>query len=60
MRVALRKLVCLTVPLLVALAFIGPAPVKAQGSLEGHWEGAINLPGMALQIRVDFKRADAA
>ncbi len=60
MQISLRKLVCLTVPLLVALAFIGPAPVKAQGSLEGHWEGAINLPGMALQIQVDFKRADAA
>ncbi len=59
MRVSLRNFASLIVSLVAVFTFAGPDPVLAQGSLEGHWEGAINLPGMALQIRVDFKRADA-
>lgn len=44
--------------LLLASFAIAPAVVAAENTPEGHWEGAINLPGMALQIQVDFKPAD--
>jgi uncharacterized protein len=43
---ALYSLVMLT--LTVALAQAGPAP-------DGHWEGAITLPGTKLQVAVDLK-----
>jgi len=40
-----------------ALGLLSPALLAAQ-SPEGRWEGAINLPGMALQIAVEFKPAE--
>jgi len=60
MQVSLRKFVRLVAPMVLACALAGTAAVAAQNSLEGHWEGAIDLPGAALQIRADFKQADAA
>ncbi len=60
MQVALRKFVCLLVPMVVAIALVGPARVSAQSSLEGHWEGAITLPGVSLQVRTDFRQVDTA
>jgi CubicO group peptidase (beta-lactamase class C family) len=45
---------------MAACALVWPVALSAQTGLEGHWEGAIQLPRTALQIRVDFKRAGAA
>ncbi len=60
MQVAVRKLVSLAVAMVAAIALVGPARVLAQSSLQGHWEGAITLPGVPLQIRTDFKQVDTA
>lgn len=71
MRAAFRKLSRAAAPLFGAiigalavllagtLAAATPAVVPAQGSLDGHWEGAISLPGINLQIQTDFKKAEA-
>jgi len=51
MRVSLAKYVCL----FAALIAFAAAPVWAQSSLQGHWEGAVRLPNASLQIQTDFK-----
>jgi len=40
----------------VALAL----PAAAQGDIAGKWTGSVSLPNMALEIRVEFKRAGDA
>lgn len=45
---------------LAMCALVSPIALLAQASVEGHWEGAIEIPGTALQIRVDFKSAGGA
>jgi len=35
-------------------------PAAAQGDIAGKWTGSISLPNMALEIRVEFKRAGDA
>ena len=60
MHISLSKSGLLIMLVIAASALVWPVAVAAQMSVEGHWEGAIELPGTALQIRVDFKRAGAA
>jgi len=59
MQIFLRKFPFLNVLLVTVFALVWSVPVWAQTSVEGHWEGAIELPGKSLQIRVEFKRAGA-
>lgn len=55
-----RKFAFPNVLLVIVSALVCSVPVCAETTVEGHWEGAIDLPGRSLEIRVDFKRADAA
>lgn len=49
----------LLVSSLALLAVTAPCAVEAAtGSLQGHWEGAIELPNGKLVIRLDFERDD--
>ncbi len=58
MQIFVRKFGFLNVLLVTVCALVWSVGVVAQTSVEGHWEGAIELPGRSLQIRVDFKGAD--
>src|SRR5208337_3967936 len=60
MHTSLHKSGFLIALVMAACALVWPVALLAQTGLEGHWEGAIQLPGMALQIRVDFKSAGGA
>jgi CubicO group peptidase (beta-lactamase class C family) len=40
----------------LAILFIRP-PLSAQSTFEGHWVGAIEMPGSPLEIHVDAKRS---
>jgi len=60
MHTSLHKSGFLIALVMAACALVWPVALSAQTGLEGHWEGAIQLPGMALQIRVDFKSAGGA
>lgn len=60
MHISLRKPGFLIVLVMAACALVWPVALSAQTGVEGHWEGAIQLPGTALQIRIDFKSAGAA
>jgi len=51
----IRVLGCLAV---VAMLF--PAPVGAQATVQGAWEGAIHVAGQNITMRVDFTAADKA
>ena len=55
----LRLCRCLGAFVLLALV-LGPAALPAQEGIEGRWEGGVNLPGMALQIQVEFKKVGEA
>jgi len=35
-----------------------PGTARAQGDFEGHWEGAIELPGAELGVRVDLRHTE--
>jgi CubicO group peptidase (beta-lactamase class C family) len=59
MRTFLRKPGLFILLFVVGCALVWPVALSAQNGVEGHWEGAIELPGTALQIRVDFKSAGA-
>lgn len=68
MRAVLRKLGLVAAPLsgVLAVALLAGAQTGVmlaaappQERLEGHWEGAVDLPGMNLQIRAAFKKSDA-
>src|SRR5258706_15933203 len=37
------------------LAFILSAPLQSQNTIEGHWEGSIDIFGNILGFRTDFK-----
>jgi len=51
----------LTVIFILALFLAAPALWAQVPSLEGHWAGAIELPGMKLEVNLDFARqADGA
>ncbi len=43
--------------LLVALLCLSAGSAVAAQQLEGHWEGAIELPGTKLEINLDFSKA---
>lgn len=58
MPASLRKLTFVAAFLVLVLALAWPATAQAQGSLEGRWEGSVNLPGRVLTIKLEFKRAD--
>ncbi len=60
MHISLRKPGFFIALVLAVCALLSPTALSAQASVEGHWEGAIALPGTALQIRVDFKNASGA
>ncbi len=60
MHISLHKHGFLIALVMAACALVWPVALSAQTGLEGHWEGAIELPGTALQIRIDFKSAGAA
>jgi CubicO group peptidase (beta-lactamase class C family) len=60
MRTSLVKRSFLIALVMAAYVLVRPVALPAQTGVEGHWEGAIELPGTALQIRVDFKGAGAA
>jgi CubicO group peptidase (beta-lactamase class C family) len=60
MPISLHKPGFLIALVMATCALVWPVALLAQTGLEGHWEGAIQLPGTALQIRVDFKSAGAA
>lgn len=47
---------CLCLCLLLILA--SHASLAQEPSLEGHWEGSIELPGTQLEIDIDFTRGD--
>ena len=53
MRLDLR----LMLALLLAAASLGAA--EPRPDISGHWEGAIELPGQALEVLIDFERGDA-
>jgi CubicO group peptidase (beta-lactamase class C family) len=46
--------------LVILTLFLWPARTFAQSNPEGHWEGAIALPGSSLQIHVDLKQSAGA
>ncbi|UCC31456.1 MAG: serine hydrolase [Phycisphaerales bacterium] len=54
-RTVLAMVWCLNLLLLPALALGGEAK-----DLAGYWKGAIKIPGMELEIRIDFKKKDDA
>jgi len=55
---ALFRNVMLVAGLLVlAATLVLPAAALAQAGIEGRWEGAVNLPNMALKFQAEFKRA---
>ncbi len=60
MHISLHRSGFLIALIMAACALAWPVALSAQTGLEGHWEGAIELPGTALQIRIDFKSAGAA
>jgi CubicO group peptidase (beta-lactamase class C family) len=62
MRVATnrRRVVNIHTLLLILTLLLWPARALAQSNPEGHWEGAIALPGSSLQIHVDLKQAAGA
>lgn len=60
MHISLHRPGFLIALVMAACALVWPVALSAQTGLEGHWEGAIELPGTALQIRIDFKSAGAA
>jgi CubicO group peptidase (beta-lactamase class C family) len=62
MRIFLRKSSFLGLLLVVFCTSVlfGSVPASAQSTPEGHWEGAIDLPGTSLQIRVDLKQTAGA
>ena len=60
MGVYMKKSICLVFFLAVTLMVAVPAPAApTRDALTGHWEGAINLPGMNLEIRIDLDRDPA-
>jgi CubicO group peptidase (beta-lactamase class C family) len=58
MRVAMNRRGVVSVHVLpvILTLLLWPAGTFAQANPEGHWEGAIALPGSSLQIRVDLKQ----
>ncbi|MFW6012106.1 MAG: serine hydrolase [bacterium] len=40
------------------LGLAGAPPVLAQGPADGHWEGAVEVPGQPLEIEVDLETAE--
>ena len=60
MRISLHRHGFLIALVVAACALVWPVALSAQTGLEGHWEGAIQLPGMDLQIHVDFKSVGGA
>ncbi|MGB8952455.1 MAG: serine hydrolase [Candidatus Aminicenantales bacterium] len=39
------------------LGFISPALPAEAPSIAGHWEGAIDIPGMKMEVHIDFSQA---
>jgi CubicO group peptidase (beta-lactamase class C family) len=60
MQISSRKPSLFVALTLAVCALLSSIALSAQASVEGHWEGAIEIPGTALQIRVDFKNAGGA
>jgi len=60
MKVVRHRFVSANVVCGVIVALLWCLPARAQVSVEGLWEGSIELPGSALQIRVEFRRAEGA
>ncbi len=57
-----RAAMAAVLALAASLALAGPAPASAQqadarSAAAGHWEGAIELPGNELAVRVDLARS---
>jgi CubicO group peptidase (beta-lactamase class C family) len=57
MSMTFRRIGLLIALLAMAIAAVALNRAAAQTGLVGHWEGTIELPGAALQFRVDFKQA---
>ncbi len=50
------------VRILLMCLLLSPAASSGQeaADLTGHWEGVIKLPGMELEVQVDFEKKDDA
>ena len=51
------KTACRVAVLIAALAFAGAAWALQSAGPEGHWEGAIQIPGQPLQVLVDLTKS---